>query len=289
MRQNGFIFVLMPFDNSFDDIYNYGVKQTANQSGFYCERVDEQIFEGSILTRIYNQIQKADLIISDLSNKNPNVFYETGYAHALNKKVILLTQDSNDIPFDLKHYPHIIYGRNIKQLSESLTLKLNWFKENKIGKSDSSGFIEFYNLGQLIKKDSTVIIRQIPTSNLIEEDAEDFEEYGRLNLTLNAFNTGNHLVDNITNIGLVIENVFNESRFIEHDYHEIVQLPENKVLINFSGDYYFFPQSWRTYHLHLGYKYQLKDFVKNAELQIFKEDGVLKIPIKIDYELIKDE
>lgn len=124
-NSKGYIFVLMPFDRAFDDIYIYGIKNTCNKSNFYCERVDEQVFEGTILTRIYNQIKTADLIIADMSKMNPNVFYETGYAHALGKDVILLTQDTNDIPFDLKHYPHIIYKGNIKLLSDELSKKLD--------------------------------------------------------------------------------------------------------------------------------------------------------------------
>jgi nucleoside 2-deoxyribosyltransferase len=106
-----FIFVLMPFDPSFDDTYKLGIKETCESLDAYCERLDEQIFEENMLDRIYNQINKADIIISDLSGKNANVFYETGYAHALNKKVILLTSSVDDIPFDLKHRSHIIYNK----------------------------------------------------------------------------------------------------------------------------------------------------------------------------------
>ena len=73
-------------------------------------RVDEQIYQENMLSRIYNQISKADLIVADVTGKNPNVFYEVGYAHALGKKTILMTQDTDDIPFDLKHYPHIVYS-----------------------------------------------------------------------------------------------------------------------------------------------------------------------------------
>jgi nucleoside 2-deoxyribosyltransferase len=126
-----FCFVLMPFTTDFDDIYNYGIKESCKDAVTYCERVDEQIFQETILERIYNQIAKADLIIADMTGRNPNVFYEVGYAHALNKPTILLTQNSEDIPFDLKHYPHIIYDKKISIIREELTKRLRWFKENK--------------------------------------------------------------------------------------------------------------------------------------------------------------
>ena len=73
---------------------------------------------------------KADLIVADLTGRNPNVFYETGYAHALNKRVILLTQRAEDIPFDLKDYPHVVYGGRIFQLKPELEKRIRWFLAN---------------------------------------------------------------------------------------------------------------------------------------------------------------
>src|SRR5689334_19638765 len=99
-----FVFVLMPFSSDFNDVYQLGIKEACREAGAYCERVDEQIHDGSILQRIYNQIAKADVVVADMTNRNPNVFYEVGYSHALNKKTILLTKNSDDIPFDLKDY-----------------------------------------------------------------------------------------------------------------------------------------------------------------------------------------
>jgi hypothetical protein len=125
-----FCFILMPFTDDFDDIYQLGIKQSCLDAGAYCERVDEQIFNESILDRIYNQISKADVVIADMTNRNANVFYEVGYAHALGKTTILLTKNSDDIPFDLKHYPHIIYNNKISKLKKEITTKLKWCVEN---------------------------------------------------------------------------------------------------------------------------------------------------------------
>lgn len=77
-----FVFVLMPFAQEFDDIYKFGIKGAAQEVGAYAERVDEQMFVEGILERIFNQISKADVIVADMTGRNPNVFYEVGYAHA---------------------------------------------------------------------------------------------------------------------------------------------------------------------------------------------------------------
>ncbi len=123
-----FAFVLMPFDKAFDDIYKIGIKETANSLGILAERVDEQIFREGILERIYRQIELADLIVADMTGQNPNVFYEVGYAHAKSKLCILLTKNADDIPFDLKHHRHIVYGNSIGDLRSLLADEMAWAK-----------------------------------------------------------------------------------------------------------------------------------------------------------------
>lgn len=125
-----FVFVLMPFSKEFDDIYLLGINAAATDCDAFCERVDEQKYQGTVLQGIYNQITKADIIVSDMTGKNPNVFYETGYAHALNKQVILLTQNAEDIPFNLKSYPHLVYEGKISNLKQELSKWIKWIIEN---------------------------------------------------------------------------------------------------------------------------------------------------------------
>lgn len=119
----------MPFTKDFDDIYKLGIKDCCQQLDFLAERVDEQIYSDTILERIYRQIKISDVIIADMTGRNPNVFYEVGYAHALGKSCILLTQSAEDIPFDLKHHRHIVYDGSIGKLKSALTNELIWHKQ----------------------------------------------------------------------------------------------------------------------------------------------------------------
>lgn len=123
-----FAFVLMPFHEDFDDIYKLGIKEASSALNIKAERVDEQFYQESILERIYLQIEAADIVIADMSGQNPNVFYEVGYAHAKEKLCILLTKQSSDIPFDLKHHRHIVYNGSISKLKKSLEEELLWAK-----------------------------------------------------------------------------------------------------------------------------------------------------------------
>ena len=45
-----------------------------------------------------------------MTGRNPNVYYELGYAHARGKQVILITQDDGDFPFDVSGIRHITYS-----------------------------------------------------------------------------------------------------------------------------------------------------------------------------------
>jgi nucleoside 2-deoxyribosyltransferase len=127
MNDDGlFVFVLMPFDTIFDDIYKLGIKESATNLGLRAERVDEQKYSEGVLDRIYRQIDLADIIIADMTGQNPNVFYEVGYAHAKEKLCILLTSSANDIPFDLKHRRHIVYEQSISKLKAQLSEDLIW-------------------------------------------------------------------------------------------------------------------------------------------------------------------
>ncbi|MFC7443983.1 hypothetical protein C7H62_2676 [Mesoflavibacter sp. HG96] len=122
-------FVIIPFNPNFDDIYQIGIKETAKSLNVEAYRLDEELFDEGMLDKIYSEIENCDFIIADLSDKNPNVFYELGYAHALGKRCILTTQKADNIPFDLKHKRHIVYEDSIVKLKESLERNIKWIVE----------------------------------------------------------------------------------------------------------------------------------------------------------------
>ncbi|HEY4642832.1 MAG TPA: nucleoside 2-deoxyribosyltransferase [Thermoanaerobaculia bacterium] len=125
LQPKPYVFVLMPFGKEFRDIYQFGIKGAAEDAGAYAERLDDQIFTDGILDRIFNQINRADVIVADMTGRNANVFYEVGYAHALGKLVLLLTKDAEDIPFDLKHRQHVVYD-SIDTLRRDLAPRVAW-------------------------------------------------------------------------------------------------------------------------------------------------------------------
>ncbi len=118
------VFVLMPFDSEFDSIYDGVIKSSLELAGLSVRRADDIQNQRNILRDVFDGIVNSDLIVADLTNLNPNVFYELAIAHAVRKPVILLTQNIEEVLFDLKPYRLIEYDvhfANIGAARERLT------------------------------------------------------------------------------------------------------------------------------------------------------------------------
>jgi len=161
-----FAFVLMPFDSAFEDTYQLAILPACEAAGAYAERVDKQIFSDSIIQRIYNQIAKADLVIADMTGRNANVFYEVGYAHALGKTTLLLTKTAEDIPFDLKDYPHIVYGSSLTDLKSQLERRVRWHIENPANTQTIESTIEARVNGVYLENTSVIELKPQFTATL---------------------------------------------------------------------------------------------------------------------------
>ena len=112
------VFVMMPFDKYILPVYEDHIKKVCNEMGYSCERGDDISITSNIMNDIWSLINNADIIICDCTGKNPNVFYELGLAHAIGKNVICITQNTEDIPFDIKHIRYIKYEYNPRGMTK---------------------------------------------------------------------------------------------------------------------------------------------------------------------------
>lgn len=107
-----FAFVLMPFCESWSSrIWEKILKPLLEKEGLNAKRADD-LYGRDIMEDVWKNIVSSRIVIADITSRNANVFYELGLAHAIGKPVILLTQDVDDIPFDLNRYRHIVYEDN---------------------------------------------------------------------------------------------------------------------------------------------------------------------------------
>lgn len=102
-------FVLMPFAAAFDRLYRDVVVPAIQEAGLTPLRADEVFSPTPIVEDVWRHIASARLIVADVTQKNPNVFYELGIAHTIGKPVIVLTQSSSDVPFDIAYLRYFSY------------------------------------------------------------------------------------------------------------------------------------------------------------------------------------
>lgn len=105
-------FVIMPFGGWFDKYYVEIYIPAIEDAGFEAKRADDLYRPGNIVNDIWKYTKEATVLLADLTNKNPNVFYELGLAHAITKPAILITATMEDVPFDLRSLRVIDYDKN---------------------------------------------------------------------------------------------------------------------------------------------------------------------------------
>jgi DNA-binding transcriptional ArsR family regulator len=84
-----------------DDVLKYIIKPIASNCGYKAIRADEVSKPGVITSQIIQHIIQDDLVIADLTDENPNVFYELAIRHFIKKPFIQITQSQGKLPFDI--------------------------------------------------------------------------------------------------------------------------------------------------------------------------------------------
>ncbi len=117
------VFVAMPFKNEMADTYHYGIQGAVRAAGLLCERADLSTFTGDVMHWVQQRIRTSALVIADLTEANPNVYLEVGYAWGCEVPVLLLTQSTDHLKFDVRGQRCLVYN-SIRELEESLRIEL---------------------------------------------------------------------------------------------------------------------------------------------------------------------
>ena len=111
-RTDRTIFAAMPFTREFDDTYFVAMSYAAEQVGAACRRIDQTEYTGDIVEEIKRLIRDSIAVIVDLSDGKPNVLYEAGFAHALEKPTVhICSTDLSSLPFDVRNWNTIKYNK----------------------------------------------------------------------------------------------------------------------------------------------------------------------------------
>ncbi|TFH46509.1 MAG: hypothetical protein E4G94_02280 [ANME-2 cluster archaeon] len=201
------IFVIMPFSSTkscnqteWDEIYFNVFQPAIEECGYNCERAMSQT--GSLIKSIVGKLRNARIVLADITDQNPNVFYELGVRHSLSKRTIIIAQHTEDIPSDLKGYWSIIYGTSpgkVAQFKKDIKRIITQIEERP-EESDNpvSDYLDYEHIcisNFLIKENIkkigalfTELSANINTLNEIKksENYKEYISYDCLNLLLNS-------------------------------------------------------------------------------------------------------
>ena len=173
-----------------------------------------------------------------MTGRNANVFYEVGYSHALGKTTILLTQNADDIPFDLKHFPHIVYDAKITTLRDNLLQRLKWFlSQPRNGLATASVEVELYYGKQNLSAENVIVEYEpgkIPWADITVRNA-----------STETFEPGSF------KIGVITGPKFSHCRAGHRNYFQTTKLPDGGFLHMLPELDTLFPESFDSVSLGL--------------------------------------
>ena len=197
-----YIFVLMPFDSEFNDVYQDLIKTPLEREGYKVNRADDVAIHQNILRNVVKNISDADLIIGDLTARNPNVYYELGIAHALKKDTVQIVQDLDDVPFDLRSHNVILYSLRYGEAEELPRRILDVIDRAKKGKYNYSNPVSESNITSASPFE---IARAEIRKDTVDGTANNDSEMG----VLDAIVVAEDATDKMTEIASAIAEQFN--------------------------------------------------------------------------------
>ncbi|MFF0609799.1 S1 RNA-binding domain-containing protein [Nocardia tengchongensis] len=112
----------------FDAFYQDGLVPVIEEAGYTPVRADSIYGPQSLMGPIWRGIQQAEVVLVDFTLRSPNVAMEFAWATIIGKKCVYLTQDSDDIPTDVRgRLRHILYSdrfNDVNRMREELRNQL---------------------------------------------------------------------------------------------------------------------------------------------------------------------
>jgi len=137
------------------------LKDSIEKAGFEPNLVSDADDSGIIQKRIIHNLYSNEMVVCDVSGKNPNVMFELGMRLAFDKPTIIVKDDKTDYSFDTSVIEHLGYPRDLRfskivTFKEALTKKIiGTFDKAKNDQKYTTFLKNFgeYKVAQLVEKE----------------------------------------------------------------------------------------------------------------------------------------
>ncbi len=117
---------------------------------FIAKMVSDGDAGGTIHGRIVQNVYKNEIVVCDVSGRNPNVLFELGLRIAFDRPVVLIKDDETEFAFDIGPLEHLVYPRSLRhapmeRLKTELARKISAiYKDWYSGKGERPSYIKAF-------------------------------------------------------------------------------------------------------------------------------------------------
>ena len=182
-----------------DNVYKYLIAPVCEELGYKPVRVDHVNAVDNINATIINYLKTAPMVIADMTDHNPNAFYELGFRQALELPLDPIIRVGERLPFDVMTTRTVFYDTDVSKIEESkenLKSKIQSFENFKMPESSLDKSVTLDELDDKLTKKLDKIL------NLLEKNQSNYSP------------------------GIIRGLNLNESQF---DYQSIIQQSQDRI------------------------------------------------------------
>lgn len=165
-----------------DNVYRYLIAPVCEELGYKPVRVDHVNAVDNINETVINYLKTAPMVVADMTDHNPNAFYELGFRQALELPLVPIIKVGERLPFDVITTRTVFYDTDVAKIEESkenLKAKIQSFKNFEMpeNRAERSLTLEDLNdnLTQKLNKILNLLEKQQSYSSLVHTHDFDFK------------------------------------------------------------------------------------------------------------------
>ena len=165
-----------------DNVYRYLIAPVCEELGYKPVRVDHVNAVDNINETVINYLKTAPMVIADMTEHNPNAFYELGFRQARELPLVPIKKEVERLPFDVIKNRTVYYDTDVAKIEDSkenLKSKILSFKNFEMPESRTERTLTLDdvndNLTKKLNKILNLLEKQQSYSSLVHTHDFDFK------------------------------------------------------------------------------------------------------------------